>query len=180
MGPGDYFFTKEERKSQMPNYQVAWNATTKTATVQADGDAPPAGSVRIGGFKHDDDEDGLGASDVSENHVFYHHVRDALYHQGVENMQLVSIEQDTTYVAVTGLISTPATVTLAPAATQQITNTISPGGASNNAVTYSTSNATKATVSSTGLITAVAAGSATITVTTVDGGFTDTVVVTIS
>lgn len=80
--------------------------------------------------------------------------------------------------------ATPATVTLAAAATQQITTnaTYADGTVVNVStdyrVTYATSDATKATVSASGLITAVATGSATITVTF--NGRTDTVVVTIS
>lgn len=72
---------------------------------------------------------------------------------------------------------TPATVTLAVAATRQLAVARTPSTASGNP-TYATSDATKATVSATGLITAVATGSATITVTL--GGKTDTCVVTVS
>lgn len=167
----------------MADYQLAWNAVTRVATIQAKGDALPAGSTKIGEFAHDEADDNLGDNPTVggvENHVFYHHVRDLLYKLGQYDMQSIRIDQDTTYVAVTGISSTPATVTLAAAATQQITNVISPGNATNTAVTYVSSDPTKATVSNTGLVTAVATGSATITITTVDGGFTDTCVVTIS
>lgn len=163
----------------MAIYQVALKLSTKTVTIQAKGDALPSGAVKIGEFKHDASDDALGHPD-SHNHVFYHHVRDLMYHAGHQNMQAFKIEQDTAYVALTNISSTPATVTLAPAATQQITNSFTPNNASNQAVTYSSSNPAKATVSNTGLITAVATGSATITVTTSDGALTDTVVVTIS
>jgi hypothetical protein len=81
---------------------------------------------------------------------------------------------------VTAVSSTPATASLAPLGTQQITNTFTPPTASNQNVTYGTSDPLIATVSPTGLITAVAVGSATITVTTEDGAFTDTVVVTVA
>jgi len=87
---------------------------------------------------------------------------------------------ETVYVAVTAISILPSTVTLAAAATQQITPTFTPVDATNQDIIYSTSAPSKATVSATGLITAVATGSATITATTEDGGFTDTVVVTIS
>lgn len=74
----------------------------------------------------------------------------------------------------------PATATKAPAATQQLTAVVTPAE-SNQAVTWTTSDATKATVSSTGLVTAVATGSATITATTKSGPIvTDTSVITIS
>lgn len=162
----------------MPTLQIAYNATTKVATVQTKGDAPPAGSTLINNnLPHDTGGDPLG---IADNHVLYHHVQDALYKVGEQDMASVRIDWDTVYKALTGISSTPATVTLAVAATQQITNAFTPADASNKAVTYASSNPTKATVSASGLITAVATGSATITVTSVDGGYTDTVVVTIS
>ncbi|MEO5511023.1 MAG: Ig-like domain-containing protein [Longimicrobiales bacterium] len=55
---------------------------------------------------------------------------------------------------------TPKTAALLPGATQQLTATVT--GASNTAVTWSSSNPAVATVSSTGLVTAVAAGNASI------------------
>ena len=156
----------------MPVKQVAWNPTTHVATVQADGDAVPAGSTKIGEF-----------TDTSgDNRVYYHDVRDLLEsEEGIVNMQFVSIAEDTTYVAVTGLSITPATVTLANGATQQITLTWTPTSPSNTNVTYTTSNSARATVSSSGLITAGSQdGAVTITATSEDGAFTDTVVVTVS
>lgn len=159
----------------MPTFQVAYNPTTRVAKIQKDGDAPGAGFTDIGSYDHvSDPDDQLG---YEGNHVHYHHVRDLLYKRNpsVQDMQRVSIE----YKKLTAISSTPATVTLAAATTQQITNAFTPVDASNRDVTYSTSDATKATVSASGLITAVATGEATITVTG-DGGVKDTVVVTIS
>jgi hypothetical protein len=77
------------------------------------------------------------------------------------------------------VVATPATVTLAAGAKQQITVADDGGDTvpARNA-TYSTSDAAKATVSNSGLITAVATGSATITVTY--QGHTDTIAVTVS
>jgi uncharacterized protein YjdB len=161
----------------MSSFQIAFNATTKVATVQAKGDVLPAGSTKIAEFDHDNDLDDPLGPDV--NHVTYHHVRDALYRQGELNMQIVTIALDQTYKALTGISATPATKTLAPAATQQITVTFTPADASNQAVSYVSSDEAKATVDNAGLITAVADGEATITVTSVDGGFTDTVVITV-
>jgi hypothetical protein len=180
----------------MPRYQVAFRgAPHNTAVVQSYGDALPANHINAGSFYHDHASDPLGdnAGSLNENHVFFHHVREILYKRkpngdagGVfpDNftaMDRLTITLDTTYVAVSGVSSLPATATLDLSAgqTQQITNTISPGGASNTSVTYATSNAAVATVSPTGLITPVSVGTATITITTVDGGFTDTCVVTV-
>jgi len=63
--------------------------------------------------------------------------------------------------------------------TEQLKATIAPVDATNQNVTWLSSDETKATVSTSGLVTAVAAGSATITVTTEDGGFTATCTVII-
>lgn len=72
---------------------------------------------------------------------------------------------------------TPATVSIAVGATQQLTVAKTPSGAAGTAA-YASSDATKATVSASGLVTGVAAGSATITVTV--GSKTDTSVITVT
>jgi len=82
-----------------------------------------------------------------------------------------------TTVKVTGVTVTPTTAILVvgddpTTSTKQLTESVSPAGASNKAVTWSTNAPDVATVSSTGLVTAVGPGSATITVTTVDQGKT--------
>ena len=169
----------------MTTYQVAYSVASKVATVQNKGDALPANTVKIGEFKHYENaaNDPLGNSivdGIQDNHVIFHHVRDLLYMAGEQNMQAVRIDLDTTYVALASFTVVPPTVTRAVAQTQQITHVFTPGGASNQKVTYVSSDPTKATVSASGLITAVATGSATITATTEDGGFTGTCVVTVS
>lgn len=177
----------------MPRYQVAYSPTAKVATVQSYGDALPGeGSpINIGSFYHDHASDGI--SPHAESHVFYHHVRDLLYKRKpdgtangvfpncINDMSVISILIDTTYIPVVGISMTPATDTLdlSNAETQQLTLVFDPVSPSNTGVTYTTSDATKATVSSSGLITPVGVGTATITVTTADGGFTDTCVVTV-
>ena len=160
----------------MPTYQVAYNATTRVARVQADGDVVPVGFTDIGSFIHN----GVGDTEgYVENHVFYHHVRDLLYKVNEENMQTITIQLDTS-VDVTGLVVNPSTAAILVAATHQIVPTVQPANATNQSVTYSSNNPAIATVSATGLVTGVSAGVATITVTTVEGSFTDTVVVTVS
>jgi uncharacterized protein YjdB len=61
----------------------------------------------------------------------------------------------------------------------QLSTTIVPSHAVNQAVSYSSSNSAVATVSSRGVVTAIALGSATITVTTADGGRKSTVVINV-
>jgi hypothetical protein len=82
-------------------------------------------------------------------------------------------------VSVTGVTLNKTSTSIPVGSTEQLTATIAPANATNQNVTWSTSDAGKATVSLSGLVKAVAAGTATITVTTVDGGFTATCTVTV-
>ena len=71
----------------MSTFQIAFNNTTKVATVQPDNDALPVGSVNIGTFDHVSDADDQleGMVGVPDNHVFFHHVREALYKRSAAN-----------------------------------------------------------------------------------------------
>ena len=80
------------------------------------------------------------------------------------NPTSVSLDKETSTVAIGG--------------TDTLTATVLPADASNKNVTWSSSNTGIATVSN-GVVTGVAAGTATITVTTATGGFTDTCTVTV-
>ncbi|MBP5477446.1 MAG: InlB B-repeat-containing protein [Paludibacteraceae bacterium] len=81
-------------------------------------------------------------------------------------------------VAVTGVTVAPTSKSIVPDETFTITPTVSPAGASNKSVSWSSSATSYATVSS-GVVAGVAAGTATITCTTTDGGFTATCAVTV-
>ncbi|HXB07989.1 MAG TPA: Ig-like domain-containing protein, partial [Puia sp.] len=83
-------------------------------------------------------------------------------------------------VPVTGVTVSPGTATVAAGLTTQLTATVAPANATNQAVSWTTSNAAVATVSGTGLVTGVAAGTAVITATTADGGKTATATVTVT
>ena len=76
----------------------------------------------------------------------------------------------------TSVTVAPASVTLAPTATQQLTTTVLPANTTDT-LSYLSSDNDVATVSDEGLITAVAEGTATITATS--GGYSDTCVVTV-
>jgi len=83
-------------------------------------------------------------------------------------------------VPVTGVSLNKGATTLVIGATETLIATLAPAGASNSAVTWTSSNSSIASVNSSGLVTASAVGTATITVTTADGGFTDSCAVTVS
>lgn len=85
-----------------------------------------------------------------------------------------------TDVPVTGVTVAPTTGTLNVGETLTLTATVAPSDATNQNVTYSTSDDAVATVTSAGVVSGVGAGTATITVTTEDGGFTATCEVTVS
>lgn len=90
----------------------------------------------------------------------------------------LTIDQQGT-IHVTSVSLDKTSLELTEGETAQLTATVTPEGATNKNVTWSTSDASIATVDANGLVTAVSAGTATITVTTVDGGKTDTCTVTV-
>lgn len=93
---------------------------------------------------------------------------------------LVLTNTNAPVVAVTGVSVSPATVTVGLGSTQQLNATIAPANATNQNVTWTSSNTAIATVNASGLVTAVAAGTATITVKTVDGNKTATSAITVA
>ena len=84
-----------------------------------------------------------------------------------------------TNAAVTGVTLNKTIDYIAVNRTDQLTATIAPAVATNQAVTWSSSSDVIATVSSTGFVTGKKTGTATITVTTADGKFTATCAVTV-
>ena len=82
-------------------------------------------------------------------------------------------------VPVTGVTLNKTSTSLYVGDTETLTATVQPSDASNQTVTWSTSDASVATVEN-GVVRATGRGTATITVTTVDGGFTATCTVTVS
>lgn len=170
----------------MANYQVSYNQTTRVALIQADGAAAPAGSVDIGSYTHDDEEPALRDLEFGVNHVHFQHVRDLLYKRSAANanqtakfpnnitdMHNVTILFDVTSIEVGANFSLPV------GQTKKLYVAFTPKEASDQALTFSTSDATKATVSTDGVVTGVAEGSATITATSANGK-TDTLTVTVT
>lgn len=77
--------------SHSGTYQLAWNAATGVATLQAPAAALPTGSVNAGTVHYNDGHDPLG---YAGNHVLQQEVRDLLYKLGERNMQRVAIKLD--------------------------------------------------------------------------------------
>ncbi len=82
-------------------------------------------------------------------------------------------------VAVTGVTLNKTTTSLTVGQTETLTATVAPANATDQTVTWSSSNTAVATVAN-GVVTAVAAGTANITVTTTDGNKTATCAVTVT
>ena len=82
--------------------------------------------------------------------------------------------------AVTGVSLSQTSATMNKGDTLQLTATISPSNATNQSVTWSSSDSTVASVSNSGLVTAKKGGTATITVKTADGGKTATCSITVN
>jgi uncharacterized protein YjdB len=82
-------------------------------------------------------------------------------------------------VPVTGVVVAPTTATIVPSGTVQLTATVSPAGASNKTLTWS-SNSPNATVNQSGLVRGISAGAATVSATTTDGGKVASCIVTVT
>lgn len=151
----------------MATKKLAYNPTTKVATVLLSATALPSGSVDIGTFTHPDGDDHLSRS--ARSHVLFHHIQEMVYKRyGEQDMKSVTIV-DNTSVLVTGLTVAPTTVKIEVGKTQQLIPTVTPTGADNQNVTYNSDNTDVAMVSRTGLITGYAVGKTQVNVRTVDG-----------
>ena len=82
-------------------------------------------------------------------------------------------------IAVTGVTLNESALELTVGETETLIATVTPDNATNQAVTWSTSDAAIADVDADGMVTAVSVGTATITATTVDGAHTATATVTV-
>ena len=83
----------------------------------------------------------------------------------------VSFSPQKEVIKVTGLLLTPKTLTLSVDQTYSLDARIQPSGASNQNISWSSTNESVATVDATGLVTAISEGEAVITATTQDGEF---------
>lgn len=93
--------------------------------------------------------------------------------------EIVDFTTLSTPVSVTGVTLDESSSTIVVGDTRDLTETVEPDNATDQTVTWNSSDPSVATVDSNGLITAVSVGTATITVTTNDGGFTASTDVTV-
>ncbi|MNO13203.1 Bacterial Ig-like domain (group 2) [compost metagenome] len=151
----------------MATKKVAWNATTRTATVLTEAASLPGGSESLGTFTHPDPTDQLSRNEYS--HVVWHHVRDLLYKvKGWQDMQVVKLV-DTTVVKATSITVAPATVLIGVGTTKQLTVTVAPATTTDNRVTYTVDNTDIVTVDANGLVLGRKVGETKIHVRTADG-----------
>jgi hypothetical protein len=149
-------------------YRMNWHPATRRVLLESNDTAAPAAIggayTNLGTFEHDNEEEestGLnGMQGLADNHVPYHHVQDALYKQGVQDMQSVKIYVDRPRSISIG----SGTLTVAVGAdSAPLSVTVTPSGATDKEVTYTSSDEAVATVNEKGVVHGVAAGSAVIT-----------------
>lgn len=149
----------------MASYNIGLSTDSKKVYVSIGEEALPVGATNVlTDFTHNGEGDEVGA--YAGSHVLYHHVRDALYHEGIYDMQSVEIikhgpQWDTVGLRVTELEEIEEEDT----ATLEIKYLPSLDTATNSHFTYESSDPEVATVSTAGVVTGVAEGTATITVT---------------
>ena len=150
-------------------YRINYHAASKLIRLESgSGSAPAAisggGYTSLGTFRHDNDAEastGLnGMQGLADNHVLYHHVQDALYKQGVQDMQSVKIYVDRprSISIGTGTLNVAVGANSAP-----LNVTLTPSGATDKEVVYTSSDPAKATVNEKGVVHGVAAGNVVIT-----------------
>lgn len=173
----------------MTTLQIAYNPTAKTVKIQTQGKTPPSGHSVIGSVPRTKATDPLSLNTLKEaghddGKVLYHHVLQALISASPLgapiDMRAIDISVDPAITNVTGITLNSTTLSKTVGQTATLVPTISPGGASDQVVTWVSSNPKVARVNSSGVVTAVKAGTTTITATTDDGDFTATCVVTVS
>ena len=86
----------------------------------------------------------------------------------------------TLYKRVTGVVLDQSSITLKEGSSQTLIATVSPSDATNQSLSWKSSDSQTASVDNNGMVKALKAGSATITVTTLDGGMTATCKVTVN
>ena len=130
---------------------------------------------------------GLAVALIDPNGVT-HSISTAFGEAGNWTLKVYSTEDNSIYgtvsltvsaIAVTDITLNNTTLTLYVGKTAQLTVTVNPTNATNQGISWTTSDSTVATVSEAGLVTAKKVGTATITATSSDGGKTATCAITV-
>lgn len=168
-------------------YRINWHPSTRRVLLESNANAAPAAIggayTNLGTFEHDNEDEestGLnGMQGLADNHVLYHHVQDALYKQGIQDMQSIKILIDAPRsIAIDG---DPVEVKVGEQS-EALTTTATPGTAREKDVTFTSDNPTIATVDpQTGVVTGVKAGTTKIIATLrIDDTKTDDINVTVT
>lgn len=176
----------------MATYKIGINAAKTEVYIAAGSDALPAGAIALPSFEHGN-ADPLGSID---NHVLYHHVREALYHtkdadrtqgamfpDGIYNLQNISIIKHGPILESTYIATSVADIDVVAAATATFTVKLQPADSATSdftAVSEDPAIATVAVNAGTATVTGVAAGETVVTVTHSVTGFTREVPVTVT
>lgn len=149
-------------------YRINWHAATRRVLLESNASAAPAAIggayTNLGTFEHDNEAEestGLnGMQGLADNHVLFHHVQDVLYKQGIQDIQSVKIYVDRPRAISigTGTLNVAVGADSAP-----LSVTVTPSGATDKEVVYTSSVEAVATINEQGVVHGVAAGSAVIT-----------------
>lgn len=176
----------------MTTYKIGISADKATVYIAAGSDTLPAGSTALSSFDHGS-TDPIGSVD---NHVLFHHVREALYHtkaadlssgamfpDGIYNLQNISIKKHGPILTSTYIELSETDLEIVAEATDTFTVKLQPADSATSDFTAVSEDETIATVAVTGgtaTVTGVAEGETIILVTHTVTGFTKEIPVTIT
>lgn len=165
----------------MTEYNIGLSNDRKKVYISLGSDDLPEGASDVlDDFTHGDD-DSLNTWDG--NHVLYHHVRDALYHEGILDMQRLEFITHGYLINSNGIVA-DKTITVEEADSKTLSVKYLPSGdaAELTDFDYESSDVSIATVSASGVVLGVLEGSVEITITHKDTevAFTTKVPVTVT
>ena len=148
-------------------YDVYADSVYKTISVVPTGTEAPANMTIIGNYTHPDT---LNANELGPdiNHVMFHRIRDLVYNKigmDIVATEITFTDTGVVIINVTSVAVTPTPSSVFVGKTVNLKATVAPTNATDQTITWKSSDTTIATVDSSGVVTGVAAGSATISAT---------------